>query len=266
MVPTHEARQNILKTAKAQKMKMNPEHVKVAAHFLTEDTDRITESQQVKALTKYDRILMDEIFQFKTADLEKIYHAKLRKGKDDEGDHKLQLIGAGAYDQVPAPDDNGYDLKNNDFFNKQMFEERVELDYLKGNGKDIKGRFEDDSDEIHVQMQETGRIPEELQHQKASDSHDYHLTLTKRLRDEKIRMCSYRYCERLSDDEKLEYKDAEGKKHIYGDTKLREPQGLGEAQAEDHQQAAIHDSSHQRRAATLHHPEAVRRAVLQVRG
>jgi hypothetical protein len=197
LLPTHEALQNVLRTAKEQGIKVDPDRIKVIANYFTEDYNKISWENQIRGLKKYKRILIDEVYQCNMHDLQKLYYAKLK--------FAVQLIGAGAFDQVTQ--NNLYDLKFNEFFRTVLFDGTVvELEYLKA-----QGRFTDDLDEILVKVMETGGIPPIFHNQVADLNHGYHLTVTKDLRNKIAKACSIRYCSKLQDKKVIRYKDM-----IYG--------------------------------------------------
>ena len=193
LLPTHEALQNVLRTANEQGIEVDPDRIKVIANYFTEDYNKISWENQIRGLKKYKRILIDEVYQCSMKDLQKLYYAKLK--------YNVQLIGAGAFDQVTQ--NNLYDLKFNEFFRTVLFDGVVvELEYLKA-----QGRFTDDLDEILVKVMETGTIPPIFQNQAADLKHGYHLTVTKKERDKIAKTCSIRYCNKLHDKEVIRYKD-----------------------------------------------------------
>ena len=198
LLPTHEALQNVLLTAKKQGVTISDDRIKVIANYFTEDETKITQKNQIKGLKKFKRILIDEIYQCNPKDLQKLYYAKMLYG--------VQLIGSGAFDQVGSPGNKLYDLKFNDFFKNGIFDgNTVVLNYLKQCG-----RFEDNLDELLVETIETGYIPLYFKDKRVSDLSDksyYHLTVTLKERDKWAKYESKRYCDKLPSDQVAVYKD-----------------------------------------------------------
>ena len=89
LLPTHEAVNNVINTAKAMGKVLTGAFV--ISEFLTENK---TYREQILSLKRYDTIFIDEIFQVKREQLRAIYQAKI--------EFNIKIIASAAFDQVKA--------------------------------------------------------------------------------------------------------------------------------------------------------------------
>ena len=133
-------------------------------------TNNKTHAEQIFSLRRFKHVFVDEVYQTNKEDLKKLYEVKHQFG--------TKIVGAGAFDQVPAVDTNNdnYALKDNHFFKDLLLDgNEVKLNYKKG-----WGRFKDDLHEDLIHIVDHGTLPLRFQQQVASESHDFHLTVTRK--------------------------------------------------------------------------------------
>lgn len=87
------------------------------ARYFTDDFTIRTLLSQVAGLNKSKRMSIDEVYQSNPLHICILYMAKVLK-------NNVQIFGAGAWDQIPAPSPNNdaYDLKLNTFFLNSVFD------------------------------------------------------------------------------------------------------------------------------------------------
>ena len=167
LVPTHDALANVRKTAREQGKTIH--NLYVIADYLTSNK---THAEQIISLRRFKHVFVDEVYQTNKEDLKKLYEVKHQFG--------TKIVGAGAFDQVPAVDTNNdnYALKDNHFFKDLLLDgNEVKLNYKKG-----WGRFKDDLHEDLIHIVDHGTLPLRFQQQVASENHDFHLTVTRKTR------------------------------------------------------------------------------------
>ena len=178
LVPTHEAKVNIQRTAQDQGKTIK--NLFVIADFLTSNK---THSEQIFSLRRFKHIFIDEVFQTNKEDIKKLYEVKTKFG--------TKIFGAGAFDQIPAVDtkNDNYDLTDNHFFKDLLLDgHEIKLNYRQGYG-----RFKDNLHEDLIHIVDNGTLPERFKDQVANKDHYFHLTLTRQKRDELAQLCSKRY-------------------------------------------------------------------------
>ncbi len=156
----------------------------VIANFFTNNK---TISEQIYSLKRYQYIFVDECYLVIKEDIIKLYNVKVKFG--------AKLLCGGAFDQMAAIDTNNdnYNLKDNHLLNDLLLDGvEVKLNYMEG-----WGRFEDKLYEDIISIVDTGMLPEHFCNQQASDEHWFHLTITRKKRDEMAKQCSIRYINRL---------------------------------------------------------------------
>jgi hypothetical protein len=190
LLPTHEAVNNLIQTAKL--IGKTIKNAFVITEYLTENRTR---REQIVSLKRYDYIFIDEVFQVKRDFIKTLYQAKVEFG--------IKIIAGGAFDQIKAieSDNIHYDLTKNHFF-KNLFLDGVEvrLNYNKAHG-----RFTDDLDQDIKYIVETGQLPQHLSKNEANINHNFHLTVTKEMRNKCIKSCSVRSVMNNSDKNGLVY-------------------------------------------------------------
>ena len=82
-----------------------------------------------------------------------------------------------------------------------MFGVNIKLNYIENSG-----RFQGELPRYLKEITTTGRLPDVFKNQVANIDHQFHLTVTKKKRDELALYCSKAYYDTIADDQRLEFR------------------------------------------------------------